>query len=106
AFLPASVPRTLLMFNVHGEENWLMNLSGRPAFDPITGALFLMGLALAVAKVTRGTTARTPRPPLPGLGEGVPGSGMVSSPATPVAEGAPDHDSPSPRIGRGGRGVR
>lgn len=39
---------TLGMFVLHGDDSWKYNLSGRPVFDPLSGALFLGGLALAV----------------------------------------------------------
>src|SRR5207245_4198417 len=37
---------TLLMFHVHGDDNWRHNLPGAPMLDPLTGALFVLGLVL------------------------------------------------------------
>ncbi|GIW07138.1 MAG: hypothetical protein KatS3mg060_1943 [Dehalococcoidia bacterium] len=41
---------TLGMFVVHGDDSWKYNLAGRPVFDPLSGALFLGGLALTVGR--------------------------------------------------------
>lgn len=38
--------RTALMFHVHGDETWVSNIPGQPALDPISGILFLAGLAV------------------------------------------------------------
>jgi 4-amino-4-deoxy-L-arabinose transferase-like glycosyltransferase len=42
--LAANLKATLLMFHVSGDTNWRHNLSGAPMLDPLTGALFLVGL--------------------------------------------------------------
>jgi 4-amino-4-deoxy-L-arabinose transferase-like glycosyltransferase len=36
---------TVLMFHGHGDDNWRHNLAGAPMLDPVTGLLFLVGLA-------------------------------------------------------------
>ncbi len=38
----------LLMFNFRGDNNGRHNLSGSPMLDPISGALFILGVALSV----------------------------------------------------------
>ncbi|MCS6803318.1 MAG: glycosyltransferase family 39 protein [Chloroflexota bacterium] len=49
---------TLGMFVVRGDESWKYNLSGRPVFDPLSGALFLSGLALTAGRaLSRGPRA-------------------------------------------------
>ncbi|MBN1935508.1 MAG: glycosyltransferase family 39 protein [Anaerolineae bacterium] len=40
--------RTLGMFSVEGDQEWLNNLSRRPVFDPLTALLFYGGLLLAL----------------------------------------------------------
>ncbi len=37
---------TLLMFHVHGDDNWRHNLPGAPMLDPFTGLLFVLGIIL------------------------------------------------------------
>lgn len=37
---------TLGMFVIHGDDSWKYNLSGRPVFDLLSGAYFLVGLGL------------------------------------------------------------
>jgi hypothetical protein len=49
AHLKHNVAATLLMFHVRGDANWRHNISGAPMLDPITGLLFLAGLAAALA---------------------------------------------------------
>ena len=44
--LAANLKATLLMFHVSGDANWRHNLSGAPMLDPLTGVLFLLGLAM------------------------------------------------------------
>ncbi|HXU12526.1 MAG TPA: glycosyltransferase family 39 protein [Candidatus Binatia bacterium] len=44
--LAANLKATLLMFHVSGDTNWRHNLSGAPMLDPLTGALFLVGLVV------------------------------------------------------------
>jgi len=39
---------TLKMFTLRGDPIWRYNLAGRPVFEPISGALFYLGLALAL----------------------------------------------------------
>lgn len=48
-----SIPRTLLMFNLHGSEDWSHNIAGRPAFDPVSGLLFLAGVVVALWRALR-----------------------------------------------------
>ena len=48
---------TLLMFHVAGDENWRHNLSGAPLLDPLTGALFLLGLVLVWRRPASGPLA-------------------------------------------------
>lgn len=59
AYVPAllaNVVRTLGMLVVHGDENWRQNLSGAPVFDPINGAVFLVGLLVALLRRRPATT--------------------------------------------------
>lgn len=51
--LPAAAEnlrKHLLMFNVQGDPNGRHNLPGEPMLDPMTAALFVFGIALAVAR--------------------------------------------------------
>ncbi len=41
---------TLKMFTFRGDPVWRYNLAGRPVFEPIGGALFYLGLALALLR--------------------------------------------------------
>lgn len=41
---------TLKMFTFRGDPVWRYNLAGRPVFGPISGALFYLGLALALLR--------------------------------------------------------
>ncbi len=41
----------LLMFNFHGDNNGRHNWTGRPMLDSVTGALFILGLAIAVTRL-------------------------------------------------------
>ncbi|MDO8671462.1 MAG: glycosyltransferase family 39 protein [Dehalococcoidia bacterium] len=41
------------MFFLAGDSNWRHNLSGRPVFDPVLGALFLVGIGWALLNVHR-----------------------------------------------------
>ena len=43
----------LLMFNVRGDPNGRHNLPGRPMLDAISGALFVLGVALAAVRLHR-----------------------------------------------------
>lgn len=50
--LVQNVARTLLMFNLRGDDVYpLNNLPGRPVFDLLTGLLFLVGLGLALKRL-------------------------------------------------------
>jgi len=40
----------LLMFNYHGDNNGRHNIPGEPMLDPVTGALFVLGIALALSR--------------------------------------------------------
>ena len=44
AYLAQSLRATVLMFHVHGDENWRHNIAGAPLLDPITGLLFVIGI--------------------------------------------------------------
>jgi len=41
---------TLKMFTFRGDPVWRYNLAGRPVFEPVGGALFYLGLALALLR--------------------------------------------------------
>ncbi len=41
---------TLKMFTLRGDPVWRYNLAGRPVFEPLSGALFYLGLALALLR--------------------------------------------------------
>jgi len=43
------------MFHVRGDENWRHNVSGAPMLDPLTGALFLLGLFFVFRKDAAGS---------------------------------------------------
>ena len=49
-----TLPRTAGMFFVKGDAYWLHNVSGRPVFDPVGGALFVLGVAWACRNIRRG----------------------------------------------------
>ena len=51
--LENSVVRTLAMFLFSGDADWKYNLAGRPVFDPLSGAFFLLGLAAAFWRIRR-----------------------------------------------------
>ena len=42
--------RTLAMFSVKGDSYWDRNISGRPVFDPLSSALAVLGLLLALRR--------------------------------------------------------
>lgn len=44
----------LMMFGQEGDYNWRHNLPGKPVFDGITYALFLLGVAVCLIRVRRG----------------------------------------------------
>lgn len=48
-----STRRTVGMFFVEGDPDWKYNLAGQPVFDPITGALFLLGIVGAFGRITK-----------------------------------------------------
>jgi len=54
AYIERNLGSTLLMFHVRGDQNWRHNLSGAPMLDPLTGALFLLGLVLVFRKDAAG----------------------------------------------------
>lgn len=45
--------KTVLMFNVYGDENYRHNLGGQPAFNIFVGVMFVLGLIVAVARIKR-----------------------------------------------------
>ncbi|HET8947899.1 MAG TPA: hypothetical protein VFQ07_13035, partial [Candidatus Polarisedimenticolia bacterium] len=49
AHLRHNIVATLLMFHVRGDANWRHNISGAPMLDPVTGALFLLGILGVIA---------------------------------------------------------
>jgi len=49
--LLANVRDTLGMFSFRGDPVWRYNIAGRPVFDPIIGALFYVGLIIALWRV-------------------------------------------------------
>ncbi|MCC6177680.1 MAG: glycosyltransferase family 39 protein [Chloroflexi bacterium] len=51
--LVRNVRAHLLMFNVRGDSNGRHNWTGRPMLDPVTGALAVAGLALALTRFWR-----------------------------------------------------
>jgi len=51
--LATNTARVLAMFNLHGDEAWWRNLSGRPVFDPLMGLFFLAGIVLLVRTALR-----------------------------------------------------
>jgi 4-amino-4-deoxy-L-arabinose transferase-like glycosyltransferase len=48
-----SVKATLGMFTQVGDREWRYNPGGRPVFDPVTGALFYLGLLVCVFRLRR-----------------------------------------------------
>jgi hypothetical protein len=44
--LVENLGRTAAMFLFHGDDIWRYNYGGRPAFDPVSGACFVLGLAV------------------------------------------------------------
>jgi 4-amino-4-deoxy-L-arabinose transferase-like glycosyltransferase len=45
------------MFGLRGDPEWRYNVAGRPIFDPVTGLLFWLGVALTLARMRRPTSA-------------------------------------------------
>lgn len=62
ATLRRNVGATLLMFHLHGDDNWRHNLAGAPMLDPITGLLFLLGLGAAFLMLGGGFARLADRP--------------------------------------------
>ncbi|MFN8524841.1 MAG: glycosyltransferase family 39 protein [Chloroflexota bacterium] len=54
-----SVRQHVLMFNVAGDRNGRHNLPGAPMLDQVTAALFVLGLAAAVARLWRAANLAT-----------------------------------------------
>jgi 4-amino-4-deoxy-L-arabinose transferase-like glycosyltransferase len=48
AALVQSARQTLGMFFILGDQDWKYNLGGQPVFDPVTAALFLVGIGVAL----------------------------------------------------------
>jgi len=53
AALENSVVRTLGMFLFSGDADWKYNLAGRPVFDPLSGAFFVVGVLAAFWRARR-----------------------------------------------------
>ena len=51
--LLANIRDTLGMFTFRGDPVWRYNIAGRPVFDPLVGALFYLGLLVALWRVRR-----------------------------------------------------
>lgn len=49
--LADSVIKTVLMFNIHGDENYRQNLGGQPEFNIFIGAMFILGILLALSRL-------------------------------------------------------
>ncbi len=49
--LLANIRDTLGMFIFRGDPVWRYNIAGRPVFDPLTSALFLLGLLVALRRI-------------------------------------------------------
>lgn len=62
ATLRSNLGATLLMFHLHGDDNWRHNLAGAPMLDPITGLLFLAGLGAALLMLGGGFGRLADRP--------------------------------------------
>jgi sugar lactone lactonase YvrE len=56
AWLPTSMFRLLLMFNVAGDPGPLHNLRGDPMLDAVTAALFVLGVGIACARWRAGAS--------------------------------------------------
>ena len=48
--IASNTVKNALMFNYEGDSNGRHNLPGEPMLDPVTGALFVLGLALALSR--------------------------------------------------------
>ncbi|MGD8585757.1 MAG: PA14 domain-containing protein, partial [Chloroflexota bacterium] len=51
--IASNTVKNLLMFNYLGDRNGRHNLPGEPMLDPVTGALFVLGLLLAISRFRR-----------------------------------------------------
>jgi len=49
--LTISTGKTLAMFHIIGDQNWRHGVAGRPALDPIMGALLLVGIGLLLLRL-------------------------------------------------------
>jgi 4-amino-4-deoxy-L-arabinose transferase-like glycosyltransferase len=49
--LGSSIIKTLLMFNVHGDENYRHNLGGQPELNIFVGAMFILGILICAARI-------------------------------------------------------
>lgn len=48
-----STTKTLLMFNMHGDENYRHNLGGQPMLNVFVGIMFVLGIILSLFKILR-----------------------------------------------------
>lgn len=48
-----STSKTLLMFNIHGDENFRHNLGGQPMLNVFVGIMFLLGVIISLIKIFR-----------------------------------------------------
>lgn len=74
------------MFLFQGDPNWRHNFSGRPLFDPIVGALFVLGLAAGARYVVRRATPPATRGAILAAGAWV----LIFLAPTALSEGAPN----------------
>lgn len=51
--LADTTAKTALMFNVRGDENYRHNMGGEPQFNIFVGAMFLLGIFVAIARIKR-----------------------------------------------------
>ncbi len=51
--IASNTVKNTLMFNYEGDHNGRHNLPGEPMLDPVTGALFVLGLVLAISRFRR-----------------------------------------------------
>ncbi|MFN2200500.1 MAG: glycosyltransferase family 39 protein [Caldilineaceae bacterium] len=49
--LSDNVRKHVLMFNVRGDPNGRHNLPGEPMLDPVTGALFVIGIVICITRI-------------------------------------------------------
>ncbi len=50
--LADSVKKTVLMFNLHGDENFRHNLGGEPELNVFVGLMFILGILICLTKLT------------------------------------------------------